>query len=433
MSYEKPILVRTTEELDIWFGKDFKDYSYLQELINMGIVLYLYKPTSSETIGGEGYIDLDNYVEDDEVWLRDVELEWIGKVVKSPENYKFRYNNGSEIKTVGLKVSSGGDLVVVENIDGREFCTEETVRKELLDPINQISRIYKNPIKFHVFNSDDLWIYKDGGIFDIELLPQNINLTSSSSDNRDTLIVSTPELDTISFTYLDYNSETDSFGIYENKDLVDQLEDIDQRYIGEIDPEKVATGYQTLMFSISGEQSFSEEDYFVIPNANHGTDLSLWGLFYFNLDKVPKKYDGLDGTELAISESQERMAIVIEAKDEDFIKQQCYNENLEVVKIATVTNNNRLVMHYLGQTIVDIDRAFLDKNGASRYQNVFVELPDFDKAPFENRICKQSLVFFFILFLFSVKIVNTIDIAINIIDKGFNTVNINEINEKEPN
>jgi len=289
MSYEKPILVRTTEELDIWFGKDFKDYSYLQELLNMGIVLYLHKPVSNETIGGEGYIDLDNYIEDNEVWLRDVELEWVGKVVLSPEKYKFRYNNGTEIKVVGLKVSSGGDLVVVEDAGGREFCTEETVRKELLNPINQISRIHKKPIKFHVFNSEDLWIYKDGGIFDIELLPQNLNLTSSSSDNRDTLIVSTPGLDTIEFTYLDYNSETNSFGVYENKDIIDQLEDIDQQYMTEIDPEKVATGYQTLMFSISGERSYSEDDYFVIPNSTHGTDISLWELFYFNIDKVPQK------------------------------------------------------------------------------------------------------------------------------------------------
>ncbi len=104
------------------------------------------------------------------------------------------------------------------------------------------------------------------------------------------------------------------------------------------------------------------------------------------LDNVLKKYDGLNGTELAISESQERMAIVIEATDEEFIKNECYKENLEVVRVATVTGNNRLVMHYLGQTIVDIDRSFLDKNGASRYQNVYVELPDFDKAPFENKV-----------------------------------------------
>ena len=106
-----------------------------------------------------------------------------------------------------------------------------------------------------------------------------------------------------------------------------------------------------------------------------------------NLDAVLKKYEGLNGTELAISESQERMAIVIEAKDEEFIKNECFNENLEVVKIATVTSNNRLVMKYMGQTIVDINRSFLDKNGASRYQDVKVELPNFDETPFNQKSC----------------------------------------------
>ena len=101
-----------------------------------------------------------------------------------------------------------------------------------------------------------------------------------------------------------------------------------------------------------------------------------------NLDAVLKKYEGLNGTELAISESQERMAIVIDSKDEDFIKQACRDENLEVVRVAQVTDNNRLVMNYLGQNIVNIDRAFLDKNGAKRYQDIEIELPDFENTPF---------------------------------------------------
>ena len=105
-----------------------------------------------------------------------------------------------------------------------------------------------------------------------------------------------------------------------------------------------------------------------------------------NLDAVLKKYEGLTGTELAISESQERMAIVINECDEKDIVEACHNENLEVVKVATVTDNDRLVMHYLGQTIVDIDRHFLDKNGAKRHQNVYVSLPDFDKNVFENGV-----------------------------------------------
>ena len=102
-----------------------------------------------------------------------------------------------------------------------------------------------------------------------------------------------------------------------------------------------------------------------------------------NLDAVPKKYEGLNGTELAISESQERMAIVIDEKDEEFIIKACKEENLEVVRVAKVTDTNRLVIKYLGQTIVNIDRAFLDKNGAKRYQNIEIELPDFSNCPFD--------------------------------------------------
>ena len=105
-----------------------------------------------------------------------------------------------------------------------------------------------------------------------------------------------------------------------------------------------------------------------------------------NLDAVLKKYEGLNGTELAISESQERMAIVIEKCHEEFIKNCCKLENLEVVNIATITDDNRLVMRYLGQTIVDISRDFLDKNGASRYQDVQVKLPSFENSPFNVEV-----------------------------------------------
>ena len=85
-----------------------------------------------------------------------------------------------------------------------------------------------------------------------------------------------------------------------------------------------------------------------------------------NLDLVPKKYEGLNGTELAISESQERMAIVVRKKDVEALIAAAKTENLNAVQIATVTDTNRLIMKWRGKTIVDIDRAFLDTAGASR-------------------------------------------------------------------
>ncbi len=85
-----------------------------------------------------------------------------------------------------------------------------------------------------------------------------------------------------------------------------------------------------------------------------------------DLDKVPKKYEGLDGTELAISESQERMAVVVEAKDAEKFIRLAESENLEATPVATVTDNARLTMTWKGNTIVDISREFLNSNGAEK-------------------------------------------------------------------
>ena len=86
-----------------------------------------------------------------------------------------------------------------------------------------------------------------------------------------------------------------------------------------------------------------------------------------DLDKVPKKYEGLDGTELAISESQERMAVVVEAKDVNRFLDLALTENLNAVPVATVTEAARLVMHWTGKKLCDISREFLNSNGADKH------------------------------------------------------------------
>ena len=95
-----------------------------------------------------------------------------------------------------------------------------------------------------------------------------------------------------------------------------------------------------------------------------------------DLDKVPKKYEGLDGTELAISESQERMAVVIDPKDVETFLAYAAEENLEAVKVAVVTEEPRLVLNWRGKDIVNLSRAFLDTNGAHQETDVYVEMPD---------------------------------------------------------
>ena len=95
-----------------------------------------------------------------------------------------------------------------------------------------------------------------------------------------------------------------------------------------------------------------------------------------DLDKVPKKYAGLDGTELAISESQERMAVVVDPKDVDKMLGYAAEENLEAVCVAKVTKEPRLVLKWRGKEIVNISRAFLDTNGAHQETDVVVSVPD---------------------------------------------------------
>ena len=94
-----------------------------------------------------------------------------------------------------------------------------------------------------------------------------------------------------------------------------------------------------------------------------------------DLDKVPKKYAGLDGTEIAISESQERMAVVVDPKDVDEFLGYAKEENLEAVKVAVVTEDPRLVLSWRGKEIVNISRAFLNTNGAHQETTVKVDIP----------------------------------------------------------
>ena len=103
------------------------------------------------------------------------------------------------------------------------------------------------------------------------------------------------------------------------------------------------------------------------------------------LDKVPKKYAGLDGTEIAISESQERMAVVVAPQDVEQFLKYAAEENLEATEVAVVTEEPRLVLVWRGKEIVNLSRAFLDTNGAHQEAEVAVEMPD-EKTNFFHKI-----------------------------------------------
>ncbi len=112
-----------------------------------------------------------------------------------------------------------------------------------------------------------------------------------------------------------------------------------------------------------------------------------------NLDKVTKKYEGLDGTELAISESQERMAVVIGAKDWNKFRRAADKENLEATIVAKVTADSKLVMHWQGRKIVELERSFLNTNGVAQHACAQVQkvtgICAWDKIPAAVKHCKQ--------------------------------------------
>ena len=108
------------------------------------------------------------------------------------------------------------------------------------------------------------------------------------------------------------------------------------------------------------------------------------------LDRVPVKYSGMNSTELAISESQERMAVVVEAKDEEEFKGLCHSENIEVTHVADVTDTARMRMFYAGKPVVDLSRAFIDSAGAKHYSKATIGAVE-DRDPFFRDVPGKNL------------------------------------------
>ncbi len=108
------------------------------------------------------------------------------------------------------------------------------------------------------------------------------------------------------------------------------------------------------------------------------------------LDRVPVKYSGMNSTELAISESQERMAVVIEAKDEELFKEYCHSENIEVTHVADVTDTERMRMYNKGELVVDLRRDFIDSAGAKHYSKAVIGAVE-ETDPFYRDIPGKNL------------------------------------------
>lgn len=269
MSFEEPILVRTTDELDIWFGRYFTDYDYLYELVRMGIVLYLYKPVSKETTGSSDWIDLSRYVENPNVWLTESEIDWVEKVLADPARYKFKFHDEiGEPIDVRFVIEGGLIRSLTTQISGQVYATPGRVRDGVLE---DIADIYNTNPGFHVYDSKNLWIWWEGEIINTALLPQNINQTSISTDNRDTLVIGRPG-ETIPYTYLEYRTGSDELGVWKDKELVEKAPAV--QILEGIDMDSIVEEQQSLAFRVP--KRLERGDYILIPASLHPQDWILY-------------------------------------------------------------------------------------------------------------------------------------------------------------
>ena len=287
MSYEKPILVRTTDELDIWFGKDFPDHDYMTELLNQGIVLYLYKPVLTDIISSsDDFVDLSLYTRNPDAILVEDELDFVTEILKNPLKYKFYHqvveNGELVIKTEGFTRSRTTPHILSttqRGIDSKEYYNENFIlRKELPDIISAIDNAGQMNVGFGVYGSDNMWIFHNDEIVDTTLLSQNIDKVSSSLNNRDVLILGTPNSQ-IGYSYSDFDNFSEEIKVIEDKNIVNfgkqyvRLPDLPS-----VNMESISNNYSTMVFRLEGD--INDGDYIILPYVKYTSNKGKGILFY---------------------------------------------------------------------------------------------------------------------------------------------------------
>ena len=296
LSYEKPIIVRTVDELDIWFTQDFEEREYLVELLEKGINLYLYKPISTVNKANlPDYIDYDswtviNFFGEDPTYL--VNLQYLEEF---KENDNLRLKNTEPEGTYYRWDWTVNNFVLIPEIDlykyqdwviGNEI--KEFNFNDGTDPdILNLKEIKTNDeIKINVQVKDGVtepYVWFDNQFISASLLPQNIENTSSSLNNRSTLLVSTGEDTDGLYSHPEYMTGEEELGTYSTEDieftLVEPWENtgiikLKNTELGseigdyyKIDPDKLWNNQQTLMFDLKVPE-FEVGSYIILPRPN---------------------------------------------------------------------------------------------------------------------------------------------------------------------
>lgn len=241
MSYEKPILVRTVDELTSWFGNRFSSYDYFVELLNRDISLYIYRPVNTDLIKTDDYVDTSNYQVDSTVYPT---LEYLEFIVTNP-NPTTKYCVG------GIHID--WDNLQYDDLERTEF--PEEPEEGYKYNISGTWYTFISGTWYSEYDSTgEYYIYFENTWTPLKDLPQNIEETTQSQENRDTLVIPKPNYSgTITYCYPEYHES--ELGIY--SDDTESVIDIDQTY-------PMYSDNYVYDIRITNQDSFSLSDYYLI-------------------------------------------------------------------------------------------------------------------------------------------------------------------------
>ena len=259
MSFEKPRLIRSVDELNIWFGKEYKDYNYLVELLNTGVTLYLYKPVSPEKLKDENYIDISEFevlgnYENPKLSLLDSDIEIADSIRNSPDSYYFYYSLSTGYKSLFGYVGKQLKSLDESQIKGRQLL-EYRDDLDLFGYFNNL--ILEDNIVFYKCGRTEPYIWFENKIISTSELQQNIYTTTESFNNRDTLAITNDPI----VKYIHPKFNVDSL------DYSTSYSDVQVSSDG-INLEMIDRGYQTLVFDYLDTGNLEG---FLIVNDNSGT------------------------------------------------------------------------------------------------------------------------------------------------------------------
>lgn len=274
MSYEKPVYVRTIEELDSWFGKEFSSYSYFRELLSSRVTLYLYKPISTKDYKSEDYIDYSNFFDYTNITLYSEDVEMLELLKNDSSNCIIRVVDGGSNfyalnenkKFYGIRENEIGDRVVINE--------DNPIPRHRLPDFEKVLSELGGISKYRLEGDSEIYIWTDienDGLFSfmgVNNLPQNVEKLSSSLNNRDTLLIFNnrsiikevhPQLDkSLDFTRFD--------------DVPDIK--LNESYLKYVDSSKLEEGIQTFAIDIYHLYSpfteiNTESGYIVVPSVKN--------------------------------------------------------------------------------------------------------------------------------------------------------------------